>query len=171
MTVEDPVLEPGLVLVERQIPVFGSFFRQRVTGLGVVGIDEFVRREGSAAFLALVAISAEGVASRTFAADIAVGEEMSRLGIIELLRSLLRKLAGIVHPAEIIRSEAMMGVGGGTGIDIETHSEIGERAFDKGMIAVNHLLGGDAFFSCADSDGHAMLVGTAYEEYFLPLQP
>ena len=45
-------------MVERQIPVFGSFLGERVSGLGVVRIDEFVRRKGSAAFLALVSIGA-----------------------------------------------------------------------------------------------------------------
>ena len=76
MILEDPLLEPLLVLIEWEVPVLGLLLGQRVTVDGIVWLDEFVWREGSTALLALVAVGASSVATRTLAADIAVGEEL-----------------------------------------------------------------------------------------------
>ena len=70
----------------------------------VVWIDEFVWRERSTALLALVAISTRSVATRAFAADITVGEELLCLRIVELLGCLLDKLAIVIEMTEEVRS-------------------------------------------------------------------
>ena len=38
------------------------------------------------------------------------------------------------------------------------------------MVAVHHLLGGDALLAGANGDGHAMLVATAYKQHGFALQ-
>ena len=51
---EDPLAEPGLILVQRQVPVFGTALHGRLAAQGGMRIDQLVRAEGAAALLALV---------------------------------------------------------------------------------------------------------------------
>ena len=69
---------------------------------GVVWVDEFVRRQSGTTLLALVAVSTRCVAAWTFATDIAVGEKLLSLWVVELLRSLLNELAVVIEFAEEI---------------------------------------------------------------------
>ena len=170
MVIEDPVLEPGLVLIQREIPVFGLLLGEGIAGLGIIGVDQFIGREGSTAFLTLVAIGAQGMAARTLTADIAVGQEMTRLGIIELLGGLFNKLAGIIHLAEIVGRKLMMDRRGSTGIDIEGDTELLKGAFDKRVIAVHHFLGRDSFFAGAYGYGHTVLIATADKHRLLAFE-
>ena len=101
------------------------------------------------------------MAARTLTADIAVGQEMACLGIVELLRALFDKLTGFVHLAEIVRGKPMMNSRSSTGIDIEGDTELLKRALDKRVIAVHHLLGRDSFFAGAYSNGNPVLIATA----------
>ena len=96
---EDPLLKPLLVLIKRQIPMGSGFLNERIARLGVIGVDELFGRKGRTALLALVAIGAEAVAVRTFATDITVGEEVTGLGVLELLGGLLDELAVVVELA------------------------------------------------------------------------
>ena len=73
---ENPLLKPLLVLVKREVPVFGLLLGEWVTIDRVVWVDEFVRREGCSTLLALVAIGTRCQAARTLAADITVGEKL-----------------------------------------------------------------------------------------------
>ena len=84
---QNPLLQPGLVLIQRQIPVLGFALDQRVARLGVVGIDELLGRERGAALLALVAVGLGGVAAGALALDVAVGQEVAGLLVVELLAS------------------------------------------------------------------------------------
>ena len=138
--------------------MFGLFLGQRVTGLGIVRVDQFIRRKGRAAFLALVAIRTEAVTTRTLTADIPIGKEMTGGLIEELLGSFFYELSCIIHFAEVICSELMVNVRRGTRIDVKRYAEIREGALDQFVIPIYHLLGSDAFFACPDSDGYAMFV-------------
>ena len=82
--------------------MFGFLLSERVAVDGVVGVDEFVRRERCAAFLALVAVGAEAVATRAFTADVAVGEELVGLGVVELFGCLFDELAVVVEATEVV---------------------------------------------------------------------
>ena len=97
---ENPLFEPLLVLVEGEVPVFGLLLGEWVAVDGVVWVDEFVRREGCSALLALVAISTCCMAPWAFATDVAVGEELLGLWIIELLGSLFYKFTIIIEVTE-----------------------------------------------------------------------
>ena len=108
----------------------GWFLDEWIACLGVIGIDEFLGRERRTALLALVAISTQAVAVRTLAADITVGEEVTGLGVIELLGGLLDELAVVVELAEVIRSQLVMNGGSGARVDIKRDTKIRERAFD-----------------------------------------
>ena len=105
---EDPLFEPLLVLVEREVPVFGLLLGEWVAIDGVVWVDEFVWRKGGTTLLALVAIGTRSVAAWTFATDIAVGEELLSLWVIELLGGLLNKLAVVVEMAEEVRCQLVV---------------------------------------------------------------
>lgn len=45
-----------------------------------------------------------------------------------------------------------------------------QMIFDEVVVAVDHLLGGDAFLAGTDGDRHAVLVASADEEHFLLFQ-
>ena len=170
MLVENPLLQPGLRLVQREIPVLGGSPDERVAGFCVVGIDKFLRREGGAAFLALVAIGVGVMASGAFALDVAVGEEVTGLFVVELLSGLLHQLAFVEELAEEVAGHLVMSVAGSAAIHIKTDAEAFKRLFDEVVIAVHYLLGGDALLACADSHGHTVLVAAAYEYYILAPQ-
>ena len=126
MTLENPVLEPCLVLVERQEPVFGGFLHERIAVDGIDGVDEFFGREGGSALLTLVAVGSLGVASWTFALDVAVGEELLGLLVVELLRCDFHKLALVVELLEEVGGELMVYGTCGARIDVEADAEVGE---------------------------------------------
>ena len=95
---------------------------------------------------------------------------MSGFWIVELLGGLLDELAVVVQLTEVIRCQFVVNGRCGTRIDIETDTEVSERALDKFVITVNHLLSGNTFFTCANGDRHSVFVATAYVQHFLPLQ-
>ena len=144
--------------------MFGLLLGEWVAVDGVVWVDEFVRRKGSTALLALVAVSTSCVAAWTFATDIAVGEELLRFWVVELLGGLLNKLAVVVEMAEKIRCQLVVDLAGGTRIHIKRDAEALEGVFDDVVVAIYYLLGGDALFACANCDRYTVLVATAYEE-------
>ena len=157
-------------MVEGEVPVFGLLLGKWIAIDGVVWIDEFVWRERSTALLALVAISTSSVATRTFAANVTVGEKLLCLWIIELLGCLLDKLAIVIEVTEEVRSQLVMGLARGTRLDVESDTKTLERVLDDVVIAIYHFLGSDALFACTDGDWHTMFVATAYEEYILALE-
>ena len=110
------------------------------------------------------------MAARTLTAYVTVGQEMACLRVVELLADLFYELAGIVHLAEIVGRKLMVDGGGGTRIDVERDTEVGKRALDELVIAIDDLLGSDALFACANSDGHTVFVATADVHHFLSFQ-
>ena len=64
----------------------------------------------------------------------------------------------------------MVYAGCGATIDVERYAEVFEGFLDEVVVAVNHLLRGDALLARAYSDGYAMLVAAANEYYLLLLQ-
>ena len=135
----------------------------------VCRIDKFLWRECSATLLTLVAISTFCATTRTCANDVAVGKEFSCYLITELLLYLFLQYALIVESAEEVRSKLVMNIGSGTAINIERNTEILERFLDEVMIAVYHLLHGDALFLSTDSNRHSMLVRTSNKNNFFLL--
>ena len=103
VVLENPLFEPLLVLVEREVPMFGLLLGEWVAVDGVVWVNEFVRRQSGTTLLALVTIGTCCVTTWTFATDIAVGEELLRFRVVELLGSLLDELAVVIEMAEEIR--------------------------------------------------------------------
>ena len=109
MVLKNPLLEPVLIFVERQIPVFGSLLHESVARIVLVcRIDKLLWRESCTALLALVAIGTLGTAARTCAHDIAVGEELASNLVAELLLGLLHKLVLVVECAEEVGCEFMV---------------------------------------------------------------
>ncbi len=165
---EDPLAEPGLILVQRQVPVLGHLLDRLGTADLGVRIDEFVGAQRGAAFLALVAIGAFVAALGAGSDDIAVGQEDLGLGIVELLRLLLDEFAFIVEFAEEFRGVAMVRDRRGAGVDVEGNAEIGERLLDEVVVFVDDILRGASLLAGRHGDGHAVFVGSADKERFAP---
>ena len=110
VSVEDPLRKPFLILVEREIPVLGLLLHELAAAEGRLRVDEFVRTEGGATLLALVAVSAFSAASRTCTGDVAVCKEGLGLLVVVLLAHLLDELALIIELAEIVCRILVMGL-------------------------------------------------------------
>ena len=102
VVVQNPLLKPRLIAVERQIPVTCLTFYEFVARVGIVGIYKFVGRKCGTTFLTLVAIGLGSVTTWTFAAYVTVGEELLLALVVVLLTLELNKLALVVEFAEEI---------------------------------------------------------------------
>ena len=164
---EDPLAEPGLVAVEREIPVLGFLLdRHGAAELGV-RVQQFLGAEGRTAFLALVAVGVLVAALRAGALDEAVGEEHAGLGIVELLGDLRDEVFLLVELAEELRSVLRVDGGGGAGVDVEVDAELREGVLHDPVVAVHDVLRGDALLAGLDGDGDAVLVAAADEHHVL----
>ena len=85
---QNPLAEPRLVLVQRQIPMLGLHLLRLASAQCRLRIDKFLRAEGTSALLALVTISVRIAALRTSTCNITVCKESLGLGV-EILLSLL----------------------------------------------------------------------------------
>ena len=158
------------MFIEGQIPVFGHFLDEWITVDSVVGIDEFFGRERCAALLTLVTVCAKTVAAWALATNIAIGEELMCLFVVELFGSLFDELALVIKFAEEIGCKLVMDFRSGTRINIKRDAKVGERLLDQAVIAIDDLLYGDAFLAGTDGDGYTMFVGAANEENFFALE-
>ena len=167
---QNPLLQPFLVFVQGQIPVLCLAQHQGISGFGVIGIDQFFGAECGTAGLALVTVSLGGMATGAFAADVAVGKEVACLFVIELLADLFHQFALVIQFLEEVAGQLVMSVAGGAAIDIEADAEALEGILDERVVAVHHLLHGDAFLAGTDGNGNAMLVASANEKHIATLQ-
>ena len=94
--------------------MFGLLLGEWIAIDSVVWIDEFIGRKRGTTFLTLVTISTCSMTTRTLTTDVAVGEELLSLWVIELLGSLLDELAVVVEMAEEIRCQLVVDLAGGT---------------------------------------------------------
>ena len=160
MTLQNPLTQHLLVLIERQIPMLRlahNGFRARH---GTLGIDQIGRIERRAALLALVAIGAIVAALGAGTRDVAVGQEGLSLLVVVLLRSCFGKFTLVVQRAEEIRCGLGVGRRRGTRIDVERHTQTLERRFDYVMILIYNILGSYTLLTRLDGDGHTVLVAT-----------
>ena len=144
--------------VERQIPVASLAEHGRGAAHGAARVDEFGGRECRAAFLALVAIGPFGVAVRTFARDVAVGQESLGFLVIVLLTLFFHKLALVVERAEEVGGQLAVGGRGGATKEVERDAKAFKRFADDAVVAVYDFLGRAALFAGTDGDGHAVFV-------------
>ena len=168
---ENPLAQKSFVLIQRQIPVFRLTLHGHGTRHGAVRIDQLVGREGRAALLALVAVSAVVAALGTGADDITVGEERLRLLVVILHRSLLDELPLVVQLAEKFRSGLGMRRRRSPRIDVERHSQPLERLFDHAVVTVHDLLRRHSLLAGLDGDGHAMFVASADRNHVAAPEP
>ena len=123
-----------------------------------------------AAFLTLVAIGSLVVAVGTFARDVAVGQELSRLLVVELPRRFLHQFSLVVEFAEEVGRKLVMRLRCGARIDIEGDTKVFKRGLDHLVIAVDNILRCDALFPGPDGDGHSVFVAAADEHHGLLLK-
>ena len=96
MLLQDPLLEPGLVLVQGKVPVFGLLQNGLTSADGRNRVYQIGRTQRCAALFALIPISAWIPAVGTGTRNIAIGQESGGLFVVILLRGLLNKYPFIV---------------------------------------------------------------------------
>ena len=165
-----PLAQPGLVLVQGQVPV-GRFFHHRLAAAdGALGVNQLRRAERGAALLALVAIRSLGVAAGAFARDVAVGQEGLRFLVVILHGGLFDELPFVIQFAEEVGSRPVVYLRGGASVHVERDAEFLERLLDELVVTVHDVLRCAALLLGADGDGHAVLVASADEEHLLLFQ-
>ena len=170
MLLENPLLQPLLILVQGQIPVLRLLQHGRRTRDGRFRIDELGRREVTTAFLALVAIGTLVMTVRALARHIAVGQELLRLLVVELCSRFLRQLPLIIEFAEPFGGKLMMRLRCCPAVYIERDAEFLEALLDHLMVAVHHILRGDTLLTGTNRDGHTMLIRTTDKQHLALLQ-
>ena len=100
----------------------------------------------------------------------AVGQELVGLLVVQLHGGLLDELTLFIEAAEEVGSGAAMLLGGGTAVYIERYAQLLETVLDYIVVTVHYVLRSDTLVLGLYSDGHAVLVATAYEENLPPLQ-
>ncbi len=150
-----------LPAVEGQVPVGGFAHHGHGTGDGRARVDEVGGVERRSAFLALVAVSALGAAVGAGARHVAVCQELPGLLVVELLGSLLHKLAVVVKFAEELGGGPAVCVGSGAAIDVERDTELLEGIFDDVVVTVHYVLGRHALLLGLYGDGDTVLVAAS----------
>ena len=130
-------------------------------------INQFIRAERAAAFLALVTVCAIGTAFRASADDISIRKELLAFGIEVLLRLFLDELPFVIEFLEELLSRGTVHLRRGTRVDVVADAQLLERLLDDGMVAVDDVLWRHAFFLSLDGNRHAVLVGTTDKQHFL----
>ena len=160
MLLENPLLQPLLILVQGQIPVLRFLQHGRRTRDSRFWIDELGRREVTTAFLALVAIGTLVMAVRALARHVTVGQELLCLLVVELGSRLLRQFPLIIELTEPFGGKLMMRLRCCSTVDIERDTELLEALLDHLMVAVHHILRSDTLLTGADGNGHTMFIRT-----------
>ena len=104
MLLQDPVTEPGLVLVKGQVPVLGLLLHGRGAAELGLGIQQFLGAECRTAFLALVSIGVGIAALGAGALYETVCKEHAGLLVIELLAFLGDEVVLVIELAEKLGS-------------------------------------------------------------------
>ena len=108
VSIQNPLGEPLLVLVKRQVPV-GSLLLYRLHAAKLaLWVYKLLRRERAAALLALVAISALCAALRAGAHYVSVCKEGLLLRVVVLLTLLCYEFTLVVEPSEELRGILMV---------------------------------------------------------------
>ena len=170
MLLQNPLLQPVLILVQRQIPVLRLLQHGCRAADGRLRVDQLSGREVATALLALVAVSPFVVAVGALAHHVTVGQELLGLLVVELLGGLLHQLALVIELAEPVGGKLMVGLRGGAAVDVKRDAELLERVLDHLVVAVHHILRCDTLLAGTDGDGHTMLVRAANEKDLALLQ-
>ena len=108
MVFQNPLAKPFLVFVQRQIPVLRLTHHGLAAADGTLRINQVRGAEAGAALLALVAVSAFGMAVGAFAGDVAVGKEGLGFFVVILHAGLFDEFSLIVQLAEEVGSRVVM---------------------------------------------------------------
>ncbi len=108
MVFQNPLAKPFLVFVQRQIPVLRLTHHGLAAADGTLRINQVRGAEAGAALLALVAVSAFGMAVGALAGDVAVGKEGLGFFVVILHAGLFDEFSLIVQLAEEVGSRVVM---------------------------------------------------------------
>ena len=133
-------------------------------------MDEVGRVERRPAVLTLVSVGTLILTARARTRDVAVSEELLRLGIVVLLALLLDEAPLVIDRTEDLRGMLPVRSTRRTPVGVKGNPEVGKGLADDRIIAVYYVLGADALLLCLDGDGDAMLITPADEEHLFALE-
>ena len=170
VAVEYPFAQPGLVVLERQIPV-GRLLLYRLGAAELaLGVDEFLGAERASALLALVAVGSLRAAPGTGPDYVAVGKEGPGLGIVVLLALARDELALVIQLPEELGGVLLVHLGSRPAVDVEIYPESLERRLDYAVIPVDYVLRRAVLLARLDRDRDSVLVRAADIQHILALQ-
>ena len=104
------------------------------------------------------------MAAWTLTLDVAVGEELLGLLVIELLGGDFHEFAFVIELLEEVGGKLVVCLAGGAAVDVETDAEVGKRLLDDAVIAVHHILHGAPLLLGTDGHGHSMFVASTHKQ-------
>ena len=167
MLLQDPVAEPGLVLVQGKVPVLGFLLHRHGAAQARLRFQQLFRRKGGTTLLALVAVGMRIAALGADSLDEAVCQEHFGLLVIELLRLLDNEIVLVVELAEELGSILRMHLGRGPGINVEVDPKARKGVLHDFVVLVHDILRRDTLVFRLDGDGHAVLVAAADKQHIL----
>ena len=132
------------MLIKREVPVLRLAELRRSAGDSALGMDEIGGVQRRATGRTLVPIGALILTARAGARDVAVSEELLRLGIVVLLALLLDEAPLVIDRTEDRRGMLSMRSTRRTSVDIKGDPEVCEGLADDRIVAVYDVLGADA---------------------------
>ena len=151
------------MLVKREIPVLRLAKLRCCPRDSTLGVDEVRRVERRPAVLTLVSVGTLILTARARTGDVAVSEELLRLGIVVLLTLLLDEAPLVIDRSEDLRGMLPVRSTRRTPVGVKGDPEVSKGLADDRIIAVYDVLGADALLLCLDGDGDAMLITPADE--------
>ena len=108
MVFQNPLAQPLLVLVQRQIPVLRLAHHGLAAADGAFRINQVCRAEAGAALLALVTVGTFGMAVGALAGDVTVGKERLGFLVVVLHTGLFDEFFLVIQFAEEVGSRVVM---------------------------------------------------------------
>ena len=167
---QDPFAEPGLVTVQREIPVLCLFLHRGRTAQFRTRVYELFRAEGGAALLTLVSIGPGIAALGASPLYKPVSEEHTDLLVVKLLGFLSDETVAVIEFAEELRGIFRVHFGRSTRINVEIDPQAAESVLHYLVVLVHNVLRTHALFPSLDRDGHSVLVAAADEQRVLSPQ-
>ena len=171
MAFENPLPEPLLIVLKREVPVGGFLLYRFGTAEFALRVDEFLRAESASALFALVTVCAFSSTLRTGSHNVAVCEEGFGFRVIVLLAFLCDEFAVVIEFFEELGGVFFVHFGRCSSVDVEVDAEAFETLVDYLVIFVNYVLRSAALLTRFDGDRHSVLVASADIQHFFTPHP
>ncbi len=160
----DPFFHPLLTAIHGQVPMRSRLQHGLGPAQGAARVDQVLRAQGAATFLALVAVGIGIAAGWASAHDVAVGQELLRFFIVVLLLLLLGEGTVLVQFQEEGLRGFLVELAAGAVVDVEVDAEVLERLSHERVVLVHDGTRGGPLLHGPDGDGRPVLITSADEK-------